>query len=137
MNLPDELRHPSGGEAIDHSARDAIRLAHRALDRFPDVVRQHKFIAGGAAVSSALVMLAGVALARRILGGQSEDEAVDSITEAELAGLRVVETTAEVEVTEEAASTNGGPPETEEPEEAGEPGEAEQFAGRSEAVGSS
>ena len=137
MKLPDELRHPSGGEAIDRSAQEAIRLAHRALDRFPDLVRRNKFIAGGAAVSSALVMLAGVALARRIRGGQSADEAVESITEEELAGLRVVETTAEVEVTEEAASTNGGPPETDGAEEAGETEEAEQVAGRSGALGSS
>ena len=47
MKLPDDLRHPAGGENIDRSARDAVRLAHDALDRFPDLVRRHKFLAGG------------------------------------------------------------------------------------------
>ena len=90
MNLfQDDQRHPSGGEHVTQAAGAAIRLAHKALERFPDVVRRHKYIAGGAAVSTSLVTLAGVAIARRMRGGQSEDEAVASVTEDELAGLRV------------------------------------------------
>jgi len=85
--LPDDVREASGGEMIDRTARDAVRLAHRALDRFPDLVRKHKFIAGGAALSSSLVMLAGVAITRRVLKGQSAEEAVRSVTEAELQGI--------------------------------------------------
>lgn len=85
--LPDDVREASGGEMIDRTARDAIRLAHRALDRFPDLVRRHKFIAGGAAISSSLVVLAGVAITRRILKGQSAEEAVSTVTEAELQGI--------------------------------------------------
>jgi hypothetical protein len=95
MKLPKDLRHPSGGDTIDSTARDAVRLAHSALDRFPDLVRRHKFLAGGAALSSALVALAGVAVAKRMRQGQSADEALASVTEAELEGLRVVEVTAE------------------------------------------
>ena len=85
----DDRRHPSGGEHVTHAAGAAIRLAHKVLERFPDVVRRHKYIAGGAAVSTSLVTLAGVAIARRMRGGQSEEEAVASVTEDELAGFRV------------------------------------------------
>ena len=97
MKLPDDLRRPSGGDTIDSTARDAVRLAHHALDRFPELVRRHKFIAGGAAISSALVALAGVAIAKRMREGQSADEALAGVTEAELEGLRVVEVPAEDE----------------------------------------
>ena len=88
--LPDDLKHPSGGEPIDRAARDAVRLAHRALERFPDVVKRHKFVAGGAAVSSALVVLAGVAIARRVRSGQTAEEAVAGMTEEELSGIHLV-----------------------------------------------
>lgn len=84
--------HPSGGEPIDRTAGDAIRLAHRALDRFPDVVRRHKFVAGGAVISSSLIALAGVAIAKRIRAGQTPEEAVANVTEEEVQGLRILET---------------------------------------------
>ena len=82
---------PSGGEQIDRAAHDSIRLAHKALERFPELVRKHKFIAGGAAISSSLIVLAGVAIARRIRAGQTPDEAVATVTEDEVQGLRVIE----------------------------------------------
>ncbi len=86
--LPDEFRHPSGGERLQGTANDAVRLAYRGLERFPHLVKRHKYIAGGAAVSTSLVVLAGVALARRLRNGESEDEAVASLTEDELTGQR-------------------------------------------------
>ena len=82
--LPDDVKEASGGETIDHVARDSIRLAHKVLDRFPDLVRKHKVIAGGAAISSSLVIIAGVAIGRRMRKGESAEEAVASITEAEI-----------------------------------------------------
>ncbi len=109
MRLPEDMRHPGGGEAPDHAAEEAVRLAHRVLERFPHVVRQHKLFAGGAAVSSALVVLAGVAVARRMQHGASAEEAVEGVTEDELAGLRAVTSTEEVAVTED-APTNGSRP---------------------------
>ena len=112
MNLiPDDLKHPSGGERVTNTAGDAIRLAHKALERFPDVVRRHKFIAGGAAISTSLVALAGVAITRRMRSGQSEEEAIASLTEDELHGRRV-------ELPEE-MSTNGASPLDETPEDEG------------------
>lgn len=95
---------PSGGEPIDRAAGEAIRLAHRALDRFPEIVRRHKFVAGGAVVSSSLIALAGVAIARRIRAGQTPEEAVAGVTEAEVQGLRIVETDLHEGVTEPQAA---------------------------------
>ncbi|MBT5775415.1 MAG: hypothetical protein HOH95_13695 [Dehalococcoidia bacterium] len=82
--LPDDVKEASGGDAIDNVARDSIRLAHAVLDRFPDLVRRHKVIAGGAAISSSLVIVAGVAIARRIRKGQTAAEAVADVTEQEI-----------------------------------------------------
>ena len=86
--LPDELKHASGGERLQGAANDAVRLAYRGLERFPDLVKRHKFIAGGAAVSTSLVVLAGVAITRRLRNGQSEEEAIASLTEDELTGQK-------------------------------------------------
>ncbi|MBG92626.1 MAG: hypothetical protein CL792_01405 [Chloroflexi bacterium] len=80
---PDEDR-ASGGETVDHVTRDAIKLAHDLLERFPDLVKRHKFIAGGAAISSSLVIIAAVAIARRMRRGLTAQEAVADITEEEL-----------------------------------------------------
>jgi hypothetical protein len=106
VNLfPDDGKHPSGGERVTNTAGDAIRLAHKALDRFPDVVKRHKFIAGGAAISSSLVALAGVAITRRMRSGQTEEEALASITEEELSGRRV-------ELPGDKPTNGDGPPDT-------------------------
>ena len=91
MKLPDELKHPSGGEHVDELAHNVLKLAHEALDRFPDVKRRNMFLAGGAAISSALVVAAGVAIMKRLKAGQAPAEAVQDVTEEELEGLRLVE----------------------------------------------
>ena len=91
MSPTPSFGNPSGGESIDRAASVSIKLAHEALERFPEMVRRHKFIAGGAAISSSLIVLASVAIARRMLGGETAEEAVASVTEDEVQGLRVVE----------------------------------------------
>jgi len=93
MKLPDDLMHPSGGEQLDDLAHGAIRLAHDAIERFPEMKKRHMFLAGGAAISSAIVVAAGVAVARRILAGAKPDDAVQAVTEDEIEGLRLVERT--------------------------------------------
>ncbi|MQA00428.1 MAG: hypothetical protein GEU80_14055 [Dehalococcoidia bacterium] len=85
--LPDDIREASGGEVMDSLSQDAVKLAHRALERFPDLVKRHKYIAGGAALSSSLIVLAGVAVAQRMRRGQSAEDAVSSVTEQEVEGL--------------------------------------------------
>ncbi len=83
-------RQPSDW-GVNHLAHDSIRIAYSALERFPDLVKRHKFLAGGAAISSSLVALAGVAIARRMRAGQSAEEALASVTSDELEGLRLVD----------------------------------------------
>ena len=80
----DHLRHASGGERPDLLGHEAIRLAHRVLERFPEVVKRHKFVAGGAAISPSLVALAGVAVARRVRAGAAPVEAVRQVTADEI-----------------------------------------------------
>ena len=75
-----------GGE-LGHQA---IRLAHQALERFPEIVRRHRFVAGGAAISSSLVALAGVAVGRRVRAGASPVEAVEQVTAAEINGRSLI-----------------------------------------------
>ncbi len=87
QNTPSEPTQRGGGEQIDVAAEQSIRLAHRALNRFPDLMRRHRYVAGGAAVAGALVVLASVAIARRMRHGESGEEAADRVTEAEIESL--------------------------------------------------
>ena len=118
--LPHEPRQRGGGEQVDRAAGDAIKLAHR------DLVRRHRFIAGGAAVSSALVALAGVALAGRMRAGQTAEEAVAEITEQEIetpnAASRARPAAPPTE--SHSASSNGSPPPNGVPAPAEEPAES-------------
>ena len=114
----------SGGESLDHASHDAVRLAHRALERFPAVVARHRYVAGGAAISSALVVLAGVAIARRMRAGQSADEAIATMTEDELEGrasFRIEDDVAEA--LEQAGADTALPADAEEEPAAGLPGD--------------
>ncbi len=76
--------HASGGERPDLLGHEPIRLAHQVLERFPEIVRRHRFVAGGAAISSSLVVLAGAAIARRVRAGASPTEAVGQVTADEI-----------------------------------------------------
>lgn len=91
MRIPDDMRHPSGGEGVDELASGVLKLAHEAIERFPEVKRRHMFLASGAAISSALVVAAGVAVMRRVRAGQAPADAVRDVTEDEIEGLRLVE----------------------------------------------
>ena len=75
---------PSRGERIEDVTQNAVRLAHRVVDRFPQVKRKHMGVAGGAALSSAIIAAAAVAVAKRITAGSSDDDAVNDVTEGEL-----------------------------------------------------
>jgi hypothetical protein len=87
---PGSDRHASGGERLDDLGHQTVSLAFKALDRFPGLVKRHKYIAGGAAISGSLIALASVAVARRMRQGASAEEAVNSVTEEELSGLHLV-----------------------------------------------
>lgn len=73
------------GETPDSSTTQALNLAHRVTEKFPELVTRYKSYAGPAAiVSSALMALAGVAVARRLRRGQSAEEILDQITSEEI-----------------------------------------------------
>ena len=77
--------------AIKLGQDDAIRLAHRVLERFPGMRKKHMFIAGGAALSSAVLIGAAVAIARRVRQGQNAQDAAEQITENELENLSLLD----------------------------------------------
>ena len=77
--------------AIKLGQDDAIRLAHRVLERFPGMRKKHMFIAGGAALSSAVLIGAAVAIARRVRQGQTASDAAEEITEDELENLSLLD----------------------------------------------
>ena len=77
--------------AIKLGQDDAIRLAHRVLERFPGMRKKHMFIAGGAALSSAVLIGAAVAIAKRVRQGQNAEDAAEDITEDELENLSLLD----------------------------------------------
>lgn len=73
------------GEAPDRSAIDIIRLAHRAVDKFPELTRRYqKFIGAGAVLSSAVIVLATIAINKRLKDGDSIEKILAEITPEEI-----------------------------------------------------
>jgi hypothetical protein len=73
------------GERPDPATSDALHLAHRVAEKFPDLADRYKNFAGPVAVASgALVVLAGVAVARRLQRGQNAEEILAQITSDEI-----------------------------------------------------
>ena len=73
------------GDTPDSATTQALNLAHRATEKFPELANRYKAYAGPAAiVSGALMALAGVAVARRLRRGQKPDEILAQITPEEI-----------------------------------------------------
>lgn len=82
---PEDLWEHLDGESPDSATRQSLNLAHRAVEKFPELARRYRLFAGPAAVvSGALVALAGVAVARRLRRGQKPEEILDQITPEEI-----------------------------------------------------
>src|SRR5690349_20553927 len=92
----DEVRHPdqieddfdwsavSEGEPVDEETHKTLRMAHRALSKFPDVKGNYKAYAGAAAiVSSAATLTAAIAISRKMKRGLSADKALAALTRAD------------------------------------------------------
>ena len=77
--------------AVQLGMEEAIRLAHEAIERFPEMKKRHMFIAGGAALSSAILIGAAVAIIKRMRAGQTAQEAADDVTSEELDGVHLLE----------------------------------------------
>ncbi len=76
---------PVIGEQPDGWTRDALELAHKAIDKFPELRKRYSRIAGPAAIlSTGVVLLAGIAVTRRLRRGESPDEILEALTPEEI-----------------------------------------------------
>lgn len=81
----EELWEHLEGEMPDSATRQALNLAHRAIGKFPELAQRYRSFAGPVAVASgALVVLAGVAIARRLRRGQPPEQILEQITSEEI-----------------------------------------------------
>jgi hypothetical protein len=86
--LEDTDWHNGQGEAPDHSALTALQLAHRAVHKFPELTKRYqKFIGTAAVVSSAVIVLASIAVSRRLHKGESPDRILAEITPDEIESI--------------------------------------------------
>ncbi len=77
--------HNGSGEAPDNSSLKALQIAHKAINKFPDLARRYqKFIGTAAVVSSALVVLSSIAVSKRMHRGESEEHILAEITPEEI-----------------------------------------------------
>lgn len=93
----DEVQHPdqieddfdwaaiSEGERPDAETHRTLRLAHRAVAKFPELKGKYKAYAGAAVVvSSVATLMAGVAINRKMKRGMSGGQALASLTAADI-----------------------------------------------------
>jgi hypothetical protein len=93
----DEVRHPdqmeddfdweavSEGEPVDAETHRTLRLAHRALAKFPELKGKYRAYAGAAAVvSSVATLTAGIALTRKMRHGMTAEKALAALTHADI-----------------------------------------------------
>jgi len=93
----DEVRHPdeieddfdweavAEGEPVDAETHRTLRLAHRAVAKFPELKGKYKAYAGAAAVvSSAATLMAAIAITRKTKRGMSAGQALASLTAADI-----------------------------------------------------
>jgi hypothetical protein len=73
------------GEAPDSSALTSLQLSHRVVAKFPELAKRYqKFIGTAAVVSTALIVLASIAVARRLHKGETPEDILASITSEEI-----------------------------------------------------
>lgn len=73
------------GESPDRGALTALQLAHRAVHKFPELTKRYqKFIGTAAVVSSAVIILASIAVSRRLHRGESAERILEEITPDEI-----------------------------------------------------
>jgi len=77
--------HNGNGETPDSHSLHALQLAHRAVDKFPELKKRYqKYIGPVAVLSSAVVVLASIADTRRLHRGQSPERILAEITPEEI-----------------------------------------------------
>jgi hypothetical protein len=80
--------HPHhNGELPDSHTLSALQLAHKAVAKFPDLAKRYqKHIGAAAVLSSAVVVLASIAISRRLHKGESPEHILAEITLEEIEG---------------------------------------------------
>jgi hypothetical protein len=83
-----EWPHPHNGELPDTNTMSALRLAHRAVEKFPDLAKRYqKYVGGAAVLSSVVIVLASIAISRRLHKGESPEQILASITSEEIESM--------------------------------------------------
>lgn len=73
------------GELPDSATTSALELAHKAVAKFPDLAKRYqKHIGAAAVLSSAVVVLASIAISRRLGKGESPERILAEITTEEI-----------------------------------------------------
>jgi hypothetical protein len=75
----------SFGEEPDGNSVQAIQLAHAAIKKFPEFAKRHrKFVGSVAVISTSILLLASIAIGRRLRKGESPKKILDEITPEEI-----------------------------------------------------
>lgn len=73
------------GEALDNNTSNVLQLAHQAVAKFPELKRRYQVLIGTAAVvSSAAIVLASIAISRRLHHGENAEKILAEITPEEI-----------------------------------------------------
>lgn len=84
-DLEDVAYSNGQGEAPDHGTQYALQLAHKAVAKFPELKRRYQIFVGTAAVvSSALLIMASIAVSKRLHKGESPELILEQITPEEI-----------------------------------------------------
>jgi hypothetical protein len=80
--------HNNNGELPDTHTMSALQLAHKAVEKFPDLVKRYqKYVGGAAVLSSVVVVLASIAISRRLHKGETPEQILASITPEEIEAM--------------------------------------------------
>src|SRR5581483_9124786 len=81
------------GELPDSHTMSVLQVAHKAVAQFPDLVKRHqKYVGTAAVLSSAVVVLASIAISRRLHKGQTLERILDEITPEEIESMATQKT---------------------------------------------
>jgi hypothetical protein len=89
---PDYVAHHNG-ELPDSNTMSVLQAAHKAVAKFPDLVKRHqKYVGTAAVLSSAVVVLASIAISRRLHKGETLERILDEITPEEIESMATQKT---------------------------------------------
>jgi hypothetical protein len=76
------------GELPDTNTMSALQLAHKAVDKFPELAKRYqKYVGTAAVLSSVVIVLASIAISRRLHKGESPEQILASITPEEIESM--------------------------------------------------